>query len=151
MPNEVSISLRISADWLESSLSAWRKFAFLAIQNAPSEDCDQTARMRRLIGIFAGRTYLEVHFRMFRIICHHSVPSSLIIKSILVSDFILLYNWIDAHKWQSQQVASVGIKHKRIWQTKKVLYRICEQFIRSVISGPAAFALYIQGRRQCLC
>ena len=30
--------------------------ASLAIQNAPSEDSDQTARMRRLIGIFTRRT-----------------------------------------------------------------------------------------------
>ena len=31
------------------------------IQNAPSEDSDQIARMRRLIWIFAGRTYPKVH------------------------------------------------------------------------------------------
>ena len=31
------------------------KIALVAIQNAPSEDSDQTARMRRLIWIFAGR------------------------------------------------------------------------------------------------
>ena len=39
------------AVWSESSLSAWRIFASLAIQNAPSEDSDQTARMRSLIWI----------------------------------------------------------------------------------------------------
>ena len=38
----------------QSLLSLWRTVAYLAIQNAPSEDSDQTARMRRLIRIFAG-------------------------------------------------------------------------------------------------
>ena len=54
------------ADWSESSLSAWRNFASLAIQNAPSEDSDQTARMRRLIWIFAGRTCPTVRFLTLR-------------------------------------------------------------------------------------
>ena len=38
------ISLRLRPVWSESSLSAWRNLASLAIQNAPSEDSDQTAR-----------------------------------------------------------------------------------------------------------
>ena len=42
----------------------------LAVQNALSEDSDQTARMRRLIGIFAGRTCL----RYF--LYGHSLPSA---------------------------------------------------------------------------
>ena len=48
--------IRIFAIWPESLLSAWRNFALLAFQNAPSEDSDQTARMRRLIWIFSGCT-----------------------------------------------------------------------------------------------
>ena len=48
-----------------SLLSAWRNFASLAIQNAPSEDSDQTARMCRLIWIFAGRTCPKVRFLTF--------------------------------------------------------------------------------------
>ena len=70
-PAKTQISLRIRAVWSESSLSAWKKkkkkknykkkkkknnLASLAIENAPSEDSDQTARMRRLIWIFVGRT-----------------------------------------------------------------------------------------------
>ena len=42
----------------ECSLSTWRQVASLLLQNAHSEDSDQTARMRRLIWIFAGRTCL---------------------------------------------------------------------------------------------
>ena len=41
----------------------------LVIQNAPSEDSDQTARMRRLIRIFTGRTCPKVRFLTLRLIC----------------------------------------------------------------------------------
>ena len=37
-------SPRIRAVWTEYSMSAWRNFASLAIQNAPSEEYGQTAR-----------------------------------------------------------------------------------------------------------
>ena len=67
-PTKTQISLRIRAVWSESSLSAWRNFVFLAIQNALSEDSDQTARMRRLIGIFDERAYLKVRFWTFRLL-----------------------------------------------------------------------------------
>ena len=53
---KTQIDLRIRAVCLESSLSAWRNFVSLATKNAHSEDSDQTARMRSLIWIFAGRT-----------------------------------------------------------------------------------------------
>ena len=66
---KTQISLRICAVRSESSLSAWRNLASLAIQNAPSEDSDQTARMRRLIWIFAGRTCPVVRFLPLRILC----------------------------------------------------------------------------------
>ena len=48
--------------WSESSLHAWRNFADLAIQNAPSEDSDQTERMRSLIWILTRRTCQIVRF-----------------------------------------------------------------------------------------
>ena len=75
-PTKTQISLRIHAAWLKSSLSAWRNFASLAIQNAPSEDSDQTARMRSLIRIFAGRTCSKFFFRLtlwfiFTRLCKH--------------------------------------------------------------------------------
>ena len=52
---KTQVNLRIRAVWSEFSLSAGRNVAFLAIQNKPSEDTDQTARMRRLIWIFTVR------------------------------------------------------------------------------------------------
>ena len=42
-PTKTQISLHIDALWSESSSSARRNFAYLAIQKAPSEDSDQTA------------------------------------------------------------------------------------------------------------
>ena len=59
---KTQISLRIRAVWLESSLAAWRNFASLTIQNEPSKDSGQTARMRTLIWLFAGRTCTKVRF-----------------------------------------------------------------------------------------
>ena len=59
---------------LKSSLSAWRNFAFLAVQNAPSEESDHTAPLRRLIWIFAGSKYPKVRFLTLRDIfcnCQH--------------------------------------------------------------------------------
>ena len=41
-----------------------KKLASVSIQSAPSEDFDQTARMRTLIRIFAGRTCPKVRFRI---------------------------------------------------------------------------------------
>ena len=61
---KTQISLRMRTTWSEFSLSAWRNVASLAIQNAPGEDSDQTAR----IWIFAGRTCLKKHFATLRLI-----------------------------------------------------------------------------------
>ena len=65
-PTKTQISLRIRAVWLESSLPAWRNFAFLVIKKCPSEESDQTARKRRLIWNFAGRTCRKVRFLTLR-------------------------------------------------------------------------------------
>ena len=59
---KTQISLRIRTVWLESLLSVWRKVCILGYQNAPSEDFEQTVRMRRLIWIFARRTCPKVRF-----------------------------------------------------------------------------------------
>ena len=59
-PKKTQISLRIRAVLSKASFCAWKNFAPLAIQNEHSEDSDQTARMRRLIWIFVGRTCPKV-------------------------------------------------------------------------------------------
>ena len=59
----IQISLRIRAVWFESSLYTLRKFVSLIMQNAISDDSDQTARMRRLIWIFAGHHMPKGTFR----------------------------------------------------------------------------------------
>ena len=66
-PTKTKISLRIRAVWSEYTLSIWRNFAYLVIQNAPREDSDLTARMHRLIWISAGRTCPKVCFRLLRL------------------------------------------------------------------------------------
>ena len=68
-PTKTQISLRIRTVWSEPSLSAWRNFASLAIQNAASEDSDQTARKRRLIWNFAGRPCPKVGFLTLGLAC----------------------------------------------------------------------------------
>ena len=45
-PTKNQINMRIHTVWSES---AWWIFASLANRNAPSEDLDQAAQMRRLI------------------------------------------------------------------------------------------------------
>ena len=47
--------------------SAWRNVASLDIQNALSEDSDQTAQMRRLIWIVNWRTYPKICFLILRL------------------------------------------------------------------------------------
>ena len=66
VPNKNSNKLikRISMIW---SLSAWRNFASMAIQNAHSVNCEQTTQMRRLSWIFSGRTYPKVRFLPLRV------------------------------------------------------------------------------------
>ena len=63
------ISLHSCTVWSESSLPSWRNLASLAFQTAPKEDSDQTARMRRLIWIFAGYRCLKVRLLTLRLSC----------------------------------------------------------------------------------
>ena len=68
-PMMTQISLCVRAASSESSLPAWRKFASLTIQNASSEDSDQTAWMRRQIWIFAGHTCQKLRFLTLLLKC----------------------------------------------------------------------------------
>ena len=63
---KTQICLRIRSVWSEPSLSAWRNFAVMAIQNAHRKDSDQTAHSRSLIWIFTGRPCLKVRFLTLR-------------------------------------------------------------------------------------
>ena len=47
------MNLRIRAIWVVSSLLARKIFAYLTVQNADSEDSDQTARMHMSEGTFS--------------------------------------------------------------------------------------------------
>ena len=72
-PTKTQISLRIRAVWFKSSLSAWRNFTSSAIQKALSEESDQSARMRRLIWILAGRICSTVLLLALRLVYSDSV------------------------------------------------------------------------------
>ena len=54
VPSDICIQ---HAVWSESSLSAWRNLASLALQNAPIEDSDQTAQ---ILGIHVQRYVSDV-------------------------------------------------------------------------------------------
>ena len=61
-PAKIQISLRIGAVWSESSLSGFWIANDATLIHADNEDPDQTARMRRLIWVIAGRTSFIVVF-----------------------------------------------------------------------------------------
>ena len=69
-------------------LSAWRNFTSLAIKHAPNEESDQIARMRRLIWIFAGRTFPKVRFFKLQLITSHykNTPGNFMAKTWKFSD-----------------------------------------------------------------
>ena len=68
-PAKTQNIMRIGAVWSESSMSAWRNFASLAIQEMPSEDYDQTAWICNLIWIwkrtFSNRNLVSFFFFFF--------------------------------------------------------------------------------------
>ena len=58
---------RLRPVWSESLQSAWRNLGSLATHLAQSEDSELTARVRRLVWVFAGRTYHFVDFVVLRL------------------------------------------------------------------------------------
>ena len=90
-PTKTQISLRIRAVWSESPLATWKKK--LRVHGYPkcaSEDSDQTARMRSLIWIFAGRICPKVRFLTLRLM---SLGTSKSKKWILQIRIISSGNW----------------------------------------------------------
>ena len=67
IPSDTCGQLRLRAFWSEFSLSTWKNFASLSIQNAPNEDSAQNAQEHRLIKIFAWRTCPKVRFLTLRL------------------------------------------------------------------------------------
>ena len=59
---KIQIRLRIRAVWSESLLGAFWTANYANFLHADNKDFDLTARMRRLIWVFAGRTYQQVRF-----------------------------------------------------------------------------------------
>ena len=63
---KIQISLRIRADWWESSLSAVWKAKDAKFLHADNADSDQTARMHRLFWVFVWRICQKVCFLTLR-------------------------------------------------------------------------------------
>ena len=72
--NVYPAKIHIRAVWSESSSSAWRVLAPLAIQYVPREDSDQPARMRRLIWIFSWRTCPIIRVLTLRLNIFYAFP-----------------------------------------------------------------------------
>ena len=66
---QIQISLRIRTVLSESSLGAFWIAKDAKFLDADNEDSDQTARMRRLICVFAGRTCQKLRFLTLRLSC----------------------------------------------------------------------------------
>ena len=64
---KIQISLRIRAVWSESSPHAFWLAKGAESLHADNEDSDQTARMRRLILDFTGRTFQKVRIVTLRL------------------------------------------------------------------------------------
>ena len=88
---KTQISLGICPVWSESSLSAWRKIGFLAIQWVHSEDADQTGRMPRLIWVFAGHKGDLFGFVVQRLIYCSSLCYRLVLTTGKI--YIMLASW----------------------------------------------------------
>ena len=127
-PTKSHIILCICAAWSETSLSAWRHFASLAIQNAHSEDSDQTAQMRRLIWIFAGRTCPEIRFLTLRLkwlcmlIYHFGVRITSYLSFILIffSEFVDLYfkvfRYLERFEYENWNAIFLSRIEKDMWK-----------------------------------
>ena len=81
---KTQISLRIRTVWSVFAVRMKKlcNLSDFALQNAPSDDSNQTAQIRSLIGIFAGRTYSKVRFLSSR--------CSLFAKS---SIYMIIFKW----------------------------------------------------------
>ena len=124
-PTKTQTSLRIRAVWSESSLSAWTTFASLAIQYAFSEDSDQTARMLRLIWIFAVRTCF---FLMSRRTCSWKTFIACVYLMRLDTRGKFPYFWVDylqsSHSIQTPKelstwLSSTNVNKARIRQKSR--------------------------------
>ena len=73
---KIQISLRIRAVWSESSLGAYWTAKGAKFLHANNEDFNQTARMRRLIWVFVGRTCEKVRFLTLRFLYSQGGPFS---------------------------------------------------------------------------
>ena len=82
-PAKIQISLRILAVWSEFSLDAFWLAKDTKFLLADNEGSDQTARMRRLIWIFVGRTRKKLLFALYN--CSYLTDMIIIFFSLFPS------------------------------------------------------------------
>ena len=104
-PMKTLISLHLRTDLSESLLFAWRNFASWAIQNAPSEDFDRTARKRRMIWFLLGAESPKVS--SWRIWYKSRVNKELTITKTRLFKYTENFTTKKKKKWQ--------ISDKKIW------------------------------------
>ena len=78
-PAKIQISLRIYAVWSEYFLSAWRNLESFAIQCAPSEDSDQTARCA-----VWSESSLGANVRMYVFWCRGSTVQVCVFQHVII-------------------------------------------------------------------
>ena len=85
-PVKILIRLRMRAVWSESSLGASWIAKGAKFLHADNEDSDQTARLRRLIWVFVGRTCEKVRFLTLRRIQYEDYRSKMAFMPWLNND-----------------------------------------------------------------
>ena len=126
------ISLGIRPVWSESSLSAWRKFGFLATHKAHSKGSDQTGWMPRLIWVFAGHM-------LFCWFCHAAVQLffsmiTLMLKCAL--KVMILKIWTELCKQCAPRLIRVyivchSVCRPRSWRSHLIrVYIVCHSVCR---------------------
>ena len=126
-PTKTQISLRIPRSRSRVFVLHMKKLCILGNPkiDATSEDSDQTARMRSLIWIFAGRTYPTVRFLPFRLQCYYffCLLFAFAMNSITnISQICDLVRW-DRHKdkepasWEKQTKIALPIDAYAIMMT----------------------------------
>ena len=104
-----------------------KKYWALTIHRAPSEDSDQTVRMRMLIWVFAGRTCQKVHFHVAAQIFYGICDK----KALHLRSHLLLASYI--YQVKSSQTTKLLFSLKWTWwmktcQSLKLHYKNPEDF-----------------------
>ena len=121
-PAKIQIRLRMRAVWSESSLGALWTANQPRFLRADSEGCNQTARMRRMIYVFAGRTCRVERFRPLRSIKSFQIIAcekiSYLFVKLLLQSSILLNNALSRVQTRTCQVKLTVLLDEKMWSPR---------------------------------